>query len=184
MSTRPQFPIEILSEIEKARSEIFKDTDRFNLLFLPVDTWGRFGSAFTPGTTAPLQQMSATIILQIRAFTDSLFNAEAKHYFKYTSDPKILLAWLNELAGEIRTQVQNQVADSRHDFHCSKQERHDEIENKLKECICYWVDLEEKRSRPKLPSPPHNPVGSRRVVTVPRPPPRNASRTRVTRFPN
>jgi len=58
----------------------------------------------------------------------------------------------------------NWVVDSRHDFHCSKDERFAEIEKELDKHVRYWL-TQETRPRPKLPYPPHNPVGSRNVIT-------------------
>jgi len=125
---------------------------------------GNIASFFGRETTAPLQRMTANMILQIQDFTGSLFDAEARHYLNHTSDSKVLLVWLNGLVEDVRAQARKLVVDSRHDFHCSKDERFAEIEKELDKHVRYWL-TQETRPRPKLPYPPHNPVGSRNVIT-------------------
>jgi len=115
MSTRPQFLIHVRAEIEKAKSEIFSNADRFNLLFVPVMNPGKHCQFFGRETTAPLQRMTANMILQIQDFTGSLFDAEARHYLNHTSDSRSA-RWLNGLVEDVRAQARKLVVDSRTTF--------------------------------------------------------------------
>lgn len=160
MSTRPSFPLQVLSQIEVARQKIFNSKDRFNLLFLPVRNLITFGLDLN-ATTAPHQRMSATLRIQIQDFTAALFDTEAQYYTDRTSDLEILRSWLLELSADIRTQAKKQVADDRLDFHCTKAERHKAIEDELEERIKQWIDSKKKRQSLTTPEPPIKPVGSR-----------------------
>jgi hypothetical protein len=140
MRSRPTFPTEIRARIEQERAKIFEDSKRFNLLFLPVRT--AFQSIVELGsqTTAPRQVMSATMESQIADFTGSLFDAEARHLVAYGTDVDTFRLWIDELANDVEKMAAQQVADERHNFHCSAEERNKFITDVLSQRGTYWTD--------------------------------------------
>jgi hypothetical protein len=120
----------------------------------------------TSQTTAPRQVMAATMESQIKDFTSSLFDAEARHLCVNAKDADILCLWIDELAIEIEALVRRQVSDARHDFHCTAETRIKFITDVLDERKTYWIDQKEAElariaAGPRREAPAPTPVRGR-----------------------
>src|ERR1700722_2813120 len=150
MENRYRLPLPILAEIEIAKDQIYQDTKRFSLLFLPArNPLAIFAEEFdfSKQTTAPRQRMPAALHVQIEDFTESLFRIEARHYVNLANDAEQLRSWLSTLASDIRKLAVRQVTDKRLDFHLSPAQRLSIIETTLNGMVEQWSVL--KISGPK-----------------------------------
>jgi hypothetical protein len=146
MANRPTLSLQIRANIDRAKAKLCDDSNRFDLLFLPVqNSLTRFAEAFNPqiGTTAPRQPESSALHLQIEDFTGSMFDVEAQHYSGFASDPGVLLSWLNQLATEVSLLARRLVADDRLDFHLSPAEREKIIADALEARIRHWTPMKQ-----------------------------------------
>lgn len=139
MANRPKLPRHILAEIEQARQRLFDAKEAFNLIFLRPYSALEFFTSLQ--TNAPRQRMPETLKLQFQDLVTSLFDVEAKYYRDLAANQEELLSWLNDLSARIEEFVKFRLADQRHDFHCSLEDRKAAVADALKDRIAQWIEL-------------------------------------------
>jgi len=110
----------------------------------------------------PKQRMRETVKQQLREYSASLFEAEAKHRSRRTSDPEELRSWLDELSGEIEAEVKTIAEKRQLDYHCTQTERLQAVHDQLQSQTEQWIDRVKRKgetSSQKVPVPPIEPVG-------------------------
>jgi len=158
MGTRPTLPPESEVALEKARAAIFEAAPKnFNLLFHPIlsglNLFASVGMVLPSLSTldVPVQRMRATLKQQLRDYSGSLFDAEAKERRKQATHTEELRLWLDDLAVDIEAEVTKIVAKEQLNVHCQIAERAQAVKDGLRDRIKYWVDLKAKEIQPVIP---------------------------------
>jgi hypothetical protein len=155
--------LEVRAKIEQDRTRLFREAAAtYPLLFFSLLDGDIIASlsvarVMSPESllkpVTPKQKLTANVLLQLRNYTQALFDIEANYIYGRMYPPGLL----PELAGRIRSDVDKIVHESRLDVHCSLSDRAKCVEDALNARIGYWeaeAEAQRRKARTERPIPP------------------------------